>query len=64
MLHWEFEHHAQHAGPAWEWRALRSDGRVYRKGRRPFASFMEAFEDASRHGFDRSRHRWALATPS
>jgi len=64
MLLWEFEHHAQLTRQLWEWRALRADGRIYRKCSRPLASFMEAFDDASRHGFDRNRHGWTLATPT
>jgi hypothetical protein len=64
MLRWEFEHHAHQARQSWEWRALRSDGRVYRRSKRPFTSFLGAFDDASRHGFDRHRHDWSLATPT
>jgi hypothetical protein len=64
MLHWEFEHHASDHRQFWEWRALRSDGRVYRRSERTFPSFMKAFEDAAHHGFDRDRHPWGLATPT
>jgi hypothetical protein len=64
MPHWEFEHHAQHHRQFWEWRAYRSDGRVYRHSARHFSSFLRAFEDASHHGFDKARHPWTLATPT
>jgi hypothetical protein len=64
MLRWEFEHHALNNRQYWEWRALRVDGRVYRHSARPFASFLRAFDDASRHGFDKQRHPWTLATPT
>lgn len=62
MLYWEFEHHAQDHRQFWLWRALRADGRVYRHSERHFTSFLKAFEDASRHGFDQQRHPWDLAT--
>ena len=64
MLYWEFEHHAQNHRQVWEWRALRSDGRIYRRSHRTFPSFLDSFEDAVHHGFDRDRHRWSLATPT
>ena len=64
MLHWEFEHDARNARRSWLWRAVRSDGRIYRHSERTFPSFMKAFEDAARHGFDRDRHPWGLATPT
>ena len=63
MLHWEFEHHSEDHRPVWQWRALRADGRSYRRSKRNFSTFIQAFEDASRHGFDRERHAWKLATP-
>jgi hypothetical protein len=57
---WEFTVH-RYVGPArWTWTQVGSGSRSIRRSRRAFASWAEAFTDATANGFDAQNDGYCL----